>query len=447
MDPFGRQCLILILLIVLRCLITAAQSALLRLNPSELEDEAAQGDPWSARLLRQLSGRVRVSDKARVISGLLDVLSGALAGVWFALPLGRWLAGQTSLSPALCSVLAFGAVILLLGTAVQLFGVQLPRRAARKDPRRTARALYYLWSPAAALFAPLTALVTAVCGGLLRLVHLEAEESDAVTEEEIRQLVDEGEERGVIESDEKEMIENIFEFNNMVAKDVMVHRTDVVALSLEDTPEVILSTIEETGLSRFPVYREDIDDVVGILSTRDYLLERGKPHPRGLEALLREAYFVPESVRTDLLFRDMQSRKVHLSVVVDEYGGTSGIVTMEDLLEEIVGNIYDEFDAEDEQEIKPLADGLWRAAGTVDLETLGETLGLELREDGDDYDTLGGLIFSQLSEIPEDGTQPELCCRGLHIQVERIDDRRVEWALVRLLPPEGAAGQEPGEGS
>ncbi|MGN0968534.1 MAG: transporter associated domain-containing protein, partial [Oscillospiraceae bacterium] len=148
----------------------------------------------------------------------------------------------------------------------------------------------------------------------------------------------------------------------------------------------------------------------------------------------------PESVRTDVLFRDMQSKKVHMAIVVDEYGGTSGLVTMEDLLEEIVGNIYDEFDPQDEQDIIRLEENLWRVAGSVELETLAEELDVELPEE-EEYDTLGGLVFSQLSVIPEDGSTVEVDVCGLHVKVVELSDRRVEWALVsKLIPDENNEG-------
>ena len=246
-------------------------------------------------------------------------------------------------------------------------------------------------------------------------------------------MVDIGEEKGAIEAGEKEMIENIFDFNNRTAEDVMVHRTDMVMIWLEDTQEEILKTIEESGLSRFPVCDSDADDIVGILNTRNYLLNARLPEPKPLRELLRPAYFVPESVRADMLFRDMQSRKVHLAIVVDEYGGTSGLVTMEDLLEEIVGNIYDEFDPQDEQEIVTLGENLWRVAGWADLEDVGKALGVTFPED-EEADTMGGLVFSQLSAIPEDGSHPEVDVYGLHIVVEELTDRRVEWTRVSRLP-------------
>lgn len=259
--------------------------------------------------------------------------------------------------------------------------------------------------------------------------------------DEIMAMVEEGEESGAIEQNEKELIENIFEFNSMTADDVMIHRTDMVTLPLSADDSTILSTIQSSGLSRFPVYNEDIDDVVGILSTRDYLLNSRQKQPLPLEKLLRPAYFVPESVRADVLFRDMQNRKIHMALVVDEYGGTSGLVTLEDLLEELVGNIYDEFDPQEEQDIIRLEDNKWRVSGSADLEELAEALDLDLSDEDLDYDTLGGLVFSQLSVIPDDGSRPIVEALGLRIQVEELCDRRVEWALVEKLEQQVPTGE------
>ena len=267
---------------------------------------------------------------------------------------------------------------------------------------------------------------------LLRLLRRE----DEVSEDEIMAMVEEGEESGAIQSNEKELIENIFEFNNITAEDVMIHRTDMVTLALDEEEDVILDTIRQSGLSRFPVYQNDVDDIVGILSTREYLLNFHLPD----RELLRTAYFVPESVPADVLFRDMQGKKTHMALVVDEYGGTSGLVTLEDLLEELVGNIYDEFDPQAEQEIIQLEENLWRVSGSADLEELAEAMDFQLPEDEDrDYDTLGGLVFAQLAVIPEDGSRPVVEALGLRIRVEELCDRRVEWALVEKQAPAAAA--------
>lgn len=268
---------------------------------------------------------------------------------------------------------------------------------------------------------------------ILALLH----RKDQVSEDNIRAMVEEGEESGAIQSNEKEFIENVFEFDNTTARDVMVHRTDMATLSVEAGEEEILEVIRQSGLSRFPVYGEDADDILGILSTRDYLLNFHQSAPLPLKELLRPAYFVPETVSADVLFRDMQGKKTHMALVVDEYGGTSGLVTLEDLLEELVGNIYDEFDPQEEQEIIRLDEKRWRVSGSADLEELAEAMGFELPEDEEmDYDTLGGLVFSQLSVIPVDGSRPVVEALGLRIQVEELCDRRVEWALVEKLSPE-----------
>jgi putative hemolysin len=253
--------------------------------------------------------------------------------------------------------------------------------------------------------------------------------TEEVTEDEIRMLVDVGEEKGAIEEAEREMIKNVFEFNNMTAAECMTHRTDVYAIWTEDTREEIIQMIMDTGLSRFPVYEEDLDHITGTVSTREYLLNLQRDEPLPLRSILREAHFVPETVPTDVLFRNMQRNKFHMAIVVDEYGGTSGLITMEDLLEEIVGNIYDEYDPQDQQDFEQLGEGKWRVAGTLDVETFNELSGRSLPLD-DDYDTIGGYILSKLSSIPEDGSKVELTSGGLRFEVESIQGRRIEWVKV-----------------
>ena len=283
------------------------------------------------------------------------------------------------------------------------------------------------------ILSPVTRLCMALGVLVLKPFRIKpADVGDAVTEEDIMQMVDIGEEKGAIEADEREMIENIFEFNNMNAGDCMIHRKDITAIDIESTDAEILETIRQSGLSRFPVYEGSIDNVLGILTTRDYLLSRADGRNVPLRALVRPAHFVPESVRTDVLFQEMQSRKQHMAIVVDEYGGTSGLITLEDLLEEIVGNIYDEFDPKEEPEITRLSGGRWRISGSAELESVANALEIQLPDDLE-YDTLGGLVFSRLTEIPSDGEHPVVECFGLRISVEQIADRRVEWAVVEKL--------------
>ena len=236
-------------------------------------------------------------------------------------------------------------------------------------------ALFLAGALLAAAVKPFRRGLEAACNAFLRITRIRPDAGrESVSEEQLRALMDISEEKGAMEADEKEMIENVFDFNDTVAEDVMVHRTDMVMVWTGDTDEEIMETIRSSGLSRFPVYEEDADDIIGILSTRDYLLNARLDAPKPVKELLRSAYFVPESVRADVLFRDMQSKKVHMAIVVDEYGGTSGLVTMEDMLEEIVGNIQDEFDNEDE-DLVATEDG-FVAAGSADLEEVFEAFGL-----------------------------------------------------------------------
>ncbi|MFI3249728.1 MAG: hemolysin family protein [Eubacteriales bacterium] len=262
-------------------------------------------------------------------------------------------------------------------------------------------------------------------------------------EEKILAMVEEGEEEGSIKASEKELIENILEFNDLTAEDVMIHRRDVIMIGQKEDHEKVMEMIATSGLSRFPVYNTDADDIVGVLSTREYLLNYHAPEKKTIEELMRPAFFVPQRVAAEKLLRDMQSKKNHFAIVVDEYGGVGGIVTLEDLLEEIVGNIYDEFDPQAQLEIIPLEENLWRVSGGTDLEELAEVLGLTLPDEELDFDTVGGLVFDQLAMIPEDGSHPVVDGLGLHIQVEEMQERRILWVLISRLDPRKPSLEKP----
>ena len=437
-DPIWPQLLLQLVLIMLNAYFAATEIAVISLNENILRRQAEDGDKKAAKLLKIVETPTRFLSTIQIGITLAGFLGSAFAADNFAGRIRDWAVVKWQLdasAAAAVNTLAVVIITIILSFFTLVLGELVPKRVAMQKAEQVARFTCGVVSGLAAAMRPLIWLLTVSTNGVLRLLHIDPNaEEDQVSEEEIRMMVDIGEEKGAIESGEKEMIENIFEFNNMTAEEVMIHRTDVVMLWARDSDEEIVRTIRETGLTRFPVYEEDADDIVGILNTRTYLLNARESQPRPLRELLTPAYFVPESVRTDVLFRDMQARKIHMAVVVDEYGGTSGIITMEDLLEEIVGNIYDEFDPQDEQEIIPLGENQWRVAGSADLEEVAEALDVELPGD-EEYDTLGGLVFAQLAVIPEDGSHPEVDVCGLHIRVEELSDRRVEWATVSRLEP------------
>lgn len=437
-DPFLPKLLLLVILILINAFFAAAEIAVISLSETKLRHQAEEGDKKALRLLKLTQAPDHFLSAIQIAITLAGFLSSAFAADSFSDPLVTWLVeekGVTALDPHALNNLMVVLITLVLSYFSLVLGELVPKRIAMKKTEGVARFTAGAVSAVAAVFRPVIWLLSKSTNGVLRLLHIDprADQED-VSEDEIRMMVDLGEERGAIETSEKELIENIFEFNNTTAEDVMVHRTDMVMVWVQDTGEEVLSTILSSGRSRFPVYEEDADHIVGILNTRDFLLNAQEEQPKPLTQLLRPAYFVPESVRTDVLFRDMQSKKVHMAIVVDEYGGTSGLVTMEDLLEEIVGNIYDEFDPQEEKDIEQVEPGVWKASGSCPLEQIAQALEMEFPEE-EESDTLGGLVFAQLSVIPEDGAQLEVDACGLRIQVRSFADRRVEWALVSKLEP------------
>lgn len=436
-DPWAGPLLLQLVLIFLSACYAAAEVALLSLNATKLHHDAEEGDPTAAKLLRMTDAPARTLSTIQVCITLFGFLGSALAVTQFAPRLaGAILSAGAGIDAGVLNVLCVILITLLLSYLTLCLGTLVPKRLAMKNPEAIARRSLLLLEVSAVIFRPFVMLLNAATHGILRLCGIDPNAAeDEVTEDDIRMMVDIGGENGAIEEAEKEMIENIFEFNNSTAEEVMTHRTDVTSIWVDDTEDEILRTICDSGLSRFPVYNENMDDIIGILNTRDFLLNAQSDNPKSLRALLREAYFVPETVQADQLFRNMQVKKIHMAIVVDEYGGMSGIVTMEDLLEEIVGNIYDEFDKQTEAEIVRAGDNTWRISGSTPLKDVNDALDLSLPED-EDYDTLGGLIFSQFTTIPQDGSTPDLDCFGLHIHVEKLEDHRVETALVTKLATE-----------
>ena len=442
-DPVGGPLLFQLVLILLNGFFAATECAVISLNDVKVRHDADEGDAGAARLAKLLDNPNKFLSTIQVCITLAGFMGSAFAADTFAEPLAAWLVSLgVTVAPRVLHTGCVVVITLILSFFTLVLGELVPKRLALQNPEKVARFCSGVVSVLSGVFKPVVWLLSASTNGILTLLGVNPhEQSEEVTEEEIRAMVDMGGETGAIEETEKEMIENIFEFNNRSAEDVMTHRTDVTSIWVGDDHDTIIRTILETGLSRFPVYDEDIDDIVGILSIRDWLLELRRDRPRSVRELMRPAYFVPETVQADVLFRDMQKRKVHMSIVVDEYGGMSGIVTMEDLLEEIVGNIYDEFDPQAVAEITKLEENLWRVAGAAALEDVAEALDVELPLD-EDYDTLGGLIFDQFTTIPQDGSQPEVDVAGLHIKVELLQDHRVELALVSKAEPEATGETE-----
>ncbi len=443
-DPWGGPLLLQLVLILINGWFAATEVAVLSLNDAKLHHDAEEGDKVAAQLLRLSETPNKFLSTIQVCITLAGFLGSAFAADRFASRLaGAFIAAGAAIDPGVLNSICVVLITLILSYFTLVLGELVPKRIAMQQPERMARMACRVLMVCSTLFKPVVWLLSVSTNGILRIIGIDPHaETEEVTEEEIRMMVDMGGETGAIEETEKEMIENIFEFNNRSAEDVMTHRTNVTSLQVDADKETVIQAIRETGLSRFPVYDKDMDDIIGTLNARSFLLNEQSDAPKSMRELLRDAYFVPETVQADALFRDMQLKKIHMAIVVDEYGGMSGIVTMEDLLEEIVGNIYDEYDPQAEADITRVDDDTWRISGAAALEDVAEALDIELPLD-EEYDTLGGLVFSQFTLIPQDGSTPEVDVAGLHVQVERIVDHRVELALVSKIPQ---AADAPAEG-
>ena len=442
MDSIPQQLLLQAILILINAFFAMTEIAVISLNPGKLRMLAEEGDKTAPRLLKLVeepSGFLSTIQIAITLSGFLGA---AFAGDAFAESLTAWLLGLgVGLPASVLNTVSLVAVTVVLSYFTLVFGELVPKRIAMQKPLQAARLTCGVVIAIAAVLRPVVWLLSVSTNGLLRLLRLPTQpEEESVTEEEIRMMVDLGQAKGTIQREEGEWIDNVFDFGESMARDLMTHAGDVTAFPATAEDGEILQAIRKTGLSRYPVYDGDLNHVLGILNARVFLLDRAGAHPRPLRELLQSACFVPDTLNAAALLRDMQSRKVHIAVVIDEYGDTAGIITMEDLLEEIVGSIYDEFDPAEPAEIEAVGPGVWKVSGGADIEEVAETLGVDLPEDRE-FDTLGGLVFSQLHTIPRNGPVPDVEAWGLHVHVDQVDGFRIVSATVRKCgsPPENAA--------
>ncbi|MCL1913257.1 MAG: hemolysin family protein [Eubacteriaceae bacterium] len=434
-DPLGPKLVLQIALIALNALFAAAEIAVLSANDNRIRARAAEGDKRALKLLSLIQNPTSFLSTIQVGITLAGLLASAFAANDFSERLTLFAVEKlkiSAISPRALNSVSLISITAALSFFMLIFGELVPKRIAMQKADSLARAIASPVNILTTVLKPIVFLLSIATNGILKLLRVDPNKTETeVSEEEILYMVDVADEKGAIGRDEKEMIENIFEFNNMAAQDVMIHRTDIDFINIHATDDEILELIKTTGYSRFPVYEEDPDDIKGMLMARDFLLNLATREPKPLVELLRPAYFVPESVRTDVLFKNMQREKIHMAIVVDEYGGISGLVTLEDLIEEIVGNIYDELDIVEEEQIAPQGYGIWKVPGSATLEALSEATGALIPSEGE-FDTVGGLILNELTIVPTDGSMPEISVHGLDFKVLVVKDRRIEAVEVKL---------------
>jgi putative hemolysin len=420
-----------LILIFINAVFACAEIAIITVNDNKLAKLAAAGDKRAVRLVRLTEQPARFLATIQVGITLAGFLGSAFAADNFSHRLTEWLVGLGVKIPVnTLDTLSVIVITIILSYFTLVFGELIPKRAAMRNAERLALLLSGLIYMISKVFAPVVGLLTASTNGLLRLFGINPnDDTEAVTEEEIRMMVEAGSERGAIDPEEKDMIQNIFEFDDTFASEVMTHRTEVCVLWLDETDEQWAQTLTESRYSAYPVCAESTDHVVGVLYIKDYFRLTDRSRGNVMKRAVRSAYFVPETVRTDVLFRNMQKKRVHFAVVLDEYGGMSGIVTMNDLLEELVGDLEDDSSIPAEPPvIERLDSQTWRVLGTAPLDTVSDQLGVLLPSD--EYETFGGFVFGLLGAVPEDGSTPEIEEYGLVIKVSKIAGHRLESAVV-----------------
>lgn len=419
----ASQIIILLILIFLNAYFAASEIAFISLNDAKIEKQAKEGNKKAKQIEKMLKNPSKFLATIQIGITLAGFLSSAFASDAFADILAPAL---NSIFPMI-SVEVFRGISIILITIILSFftlvlGELVPKRLAMKYYEKIAFATIGIIRAISIVTAPFVKILTVVTNFISKLFGISENEEEIVTEEEIKMMIDEGEEKGTIEEDEKEMINNIFEFNDISVSEVMTHRTDMYAIEINSDINDIIKDLDDYKYSRIPVYEESIDDIKGILFVKDLLKYLYNKENIKIKDIMRQAYFVSENRQINELFKDLQKNKMQMAIVIDEYGGTAGLVTMEDLLEEIVGNIFDEYD-EIENDYTKIDDNTFLINGSVSINDLKKILEVQIPEG--EYDTLSGYLLELLGRVPQDDEKPIIETENISYKIEEYEDKRI----------------------
>ena len=434
MSDIVQQLFLQFILILVNAYFAATEIAVISLNEKKLKARAEDGDKKAVRMLKMVEEPTQFLSTIQIGITLAGFLGSAFAADNFAERLSEFVIKTFAVpasQAALIDTVAVVVITLILSFFTLVLGELVPKRVAMKHKEKLAEAVCGVISFLATVLKPIIWLLSVSTNGVLRLLRVDPNEKEApVSEEDIVLMLDAGADEGSLDQNDIEYIKNVFKLDGKTAEDVMTPRRSIVFLSKDATEEEILRSIEQDGFSRIPVYEETTDNVVGILYARDYLLRHTRPGFT-LDDALFQPTFVPENAHLDTVFKDMQKTRNHIVVVVNEYGGTSGIVTMEDILEEIVGEIWDERDEPVESFIK-LSDDTYRVLCSVFAEDFFEFFDLE--PDETQASTVNGWLTERLGSIPEQGASFDY--ENLHITVTRADGFMAHEITVVVRAPE-----------
>lgn len=418
-----------VLLTLVNAFFAMSEIAIITLNDTKIRKLAESGHKAAAKvvkLTRDSSGFLATIQVGVTLAGFM---SSAFAASTFAAYLQPLIEKVGFLRP-IAAPLATILITIILSFFTLVFGELVPKKIGMQRAEQISYRIVDILLFIGKVFKPFVWLLSITTNGVTRLLGFDPyAEEEIMTEEEILMMVDVGGEKGVIEETERDMIANIFEFGDTTASEVMTHRTEIAAVENTETVADIVKLAMEEGFSRIPVYEEDIDTILGVVYVKDLLkyVVQGDSSDISVTELMRPVFFIPEGKRLDNLFSEMTEKKVQMAIVVDEYGGTSGIITMEDLIESILGSIQDEYDDE-EEEIAQVSDNCFTVDGTTFIDEVSDLIGVELPEG--DYDTIAGFIVTSLERIPDENEHPAVTFGPATFTVEEVEDRRISKIMI-----------------
>ena len=425
--------LILLLFTFLNAFFVLCESSILNVNVHNMNKQAEEGNKRAKRIL-QLMNNPKTITTYQVLTTMFAFFACAFAYQKFAPSLIGWMETFMPIHHTVLSGFALVIIAFILLIFFLIFGVMIPRRIGIFRSDGVAMRICGIYNGVCILLFPITWILYTIVAQISRIFGVAPDaKRKGITEEGILTMVDKGEETGAILENEKELITKIFEFNDTTASDIATHRTDVVAVEDTATLSDIVQLSLKGGYSRVPVYHEDLDNIVGIVYVKDLLKYVGNHMNNAASVIdiMRKPYFVPETKLCSELFTELSERKIQIAVVIDEYGGTAGIVTMEDILESLVGKMEDEYDRED-QEIVKIDETTYRMKGIASIDEVSDELDMELPQE--EYDTIGGFVVELLGHLPREGEHPTITYKNVQFTVELMKDNRIATLLVELFP-------------
>ena len=432
------QILVLIILIGLNAFFAASEIAFISLNDTKVEKQAKSGNKKAKQIAKMLESPSKFLSTIQIGITLAGFLSSAFASDAFAYRLAPILNNLIPLGVVIWQNISIIIITIILSFFTIVFGELVPKRFAMKNYEKIAFATIGIIRAISIITAPFVKFLTLTTNAISKIFGVGENEEEIVTEEEIKMMVDQGEENGTIEEDEKEYINNVFEFNDITVSEIMTHRTDIFAVDINMSAGELIEEIikDDCKHSRVPVYDETIDEIKGILYVKDVIKNINKKTFK-IKNIMKEAYFVSQNKLINELFKELQKNKKQMAIIVDEYGGTAGLITMEDILEEIVGDIYDEFD-EIEEEYEKIDDKTYIISGSMPIYDVNKILNSNIPEG--DYDTLSGYLQEELGRIPTEEELPIIETKELTFKIEEYEDKRI--LKVKVCKNEAEEGKE-----